>query len=53
MVEIIVDCELIKFKVVKNETWIKAMREELSAIEKNKSRESIELPEGKKPIGVK
>lgn len=33
--------------------WICAMNDELKLIEKNKTWELVDLPEGKKPIGVR
>jgi hypothetical protein len=48
------DCEPVTFEeAAGNENWIKAMDEEINAIEKNKTWELTELPADKKPIGVK
>ena len=42
------------FEVEKsNVEWVKAMKSELSAIEKNKTWELVTLPQGQKPIGLK
>ena len=46
--------EPIKFEeVTKLETWMRAMKEEISSIKKNKTWELVEPPRGKKPIQVK
>jgi len=48
------DCEPVTFEEASgDEKWIKAMDEEINAIEKNKTWELTELPTDKKPIGVK
>jgi len=48
------DCEPVTFEEASgDENWIKAMFEEIIAIEKNKTWELTELPTDKKPIGVK
>nr|KAJ0222838.1 hypothetical protein LSAT_V11C200051890 [Lactuca sativa] len=42
------------FEVAKSSVeWVKAMKSELSAIEKNKTWELVTLPQGRKPIGLK
>eukprot|EP00253_Pinus_taeda_P029485 PITA_29485 len=38
---------------IKDKKWIEAMDEEMNAIERNKTWDSVELPKGKKVIGVK
>nr|GEV60610.1 retrovirus-related Pol polyprotein from transposon TNT 1-94 [Tanacetum cinerariifolium] len=40
-------------EAIRNKKWKEAMDEEISAIEKNKTWEMVELPKGHKPIGVK
>lgn len=40
-------------EVVKEKVWIKAMDEEIDAIERNNTWELVNLPKGKKTIGVK
>ncbi|PNX60252.1 hypothetical protein L195_g060093, partial [Trifolium pratense] len=48
------DCEPLNFEEASgDENWIKAMDEEINAIEKNKTWELTELPADKKPIGMK
>jgi len=48
------DCEPVTLEeAAGDENWIKAMDEEIKAIEKNKTWELTELPANKKPIGVK
>ena len=48
------DSEDITFsEAVKDEKWLKAMDEEIGAIEKNQTWEVADLPEGHKTIGVK
>ncbi|CAJ2639943.1 unnamed protein product [Trifolium pratense] len=48
------DCEPLNFEEASgDENWIKAMDEEINAIEKNKTWELTELPANKRPIGVK
>ena len=38
---------------IKDKKWIDAMDEEMNAIEKNKTWESVDIPKGKEFIGVK
>lgn len=38
---------------IKDRKWIKAMDEEINAIERNKTCDLVELPKGKEVIGVK
>lgn len=40
-------------EAAKKEEWIKAMREELGAINRNETWELVDLPEGKSAIGLK
>lgn len=40
-------------KAYAKEEWIKAMKEELNAINKNQTWEMVDLPEGKNAIGLK
>lgn len=40
-------------EAMKNSKWLEAMKEELRSIEKNLTWELVELPKGKKAIGVK
>eukprot|EP01018_Ginkgo_biloba_P024370 Gb_37459 [translate_table: standard] len=48
------DCDPITFEeAIEDDKWIKAMNEEIAAIEKNQTWELADLPEHKKPIGVK
>ena len=48
------DCDPVTYEEAANDDcWIKAMNEEIHAIEKNDTWELTTLPEGKKPIGVK
>ncbi|CAL9006509.1 unnamed protein product [Prunus brigantina] len=37
----------------KDEKWVKAMDQEIDSIKKNDTWELVDLPQGKKPIGVK
>jgi Reverse transcriptase (RNA-dependent DNA polymerase) len=41
------------YKAIKNERWRKAIREELNALEKNKTWVITQLPKDKKPVGCK
>ena len=51
---LLADSENIGFpEAAKDEKWIKAMDEEIGAIEKNETWEVAELPKGHKTIGVK
>ena len=51
---LLADSENITFpEAVKDEKWVKAMNEEIGAIEKNQTWEVAELPKGHKTIGVK
>eukprot|EP00253_Pinus_taeda_P018634 PITA_18634 len=46
--------DLIHFEdAIKDKKWIEAMDEEMNAIERNKTWDLVELPKGKKVIGVK
>ena len=50
----VVVLEPIQFEEAKNDPkWIDAMKEELRMIEKNQTRELMDMPKQKKPIGVK
>lgn len=40
-------------EAVKQDEWIKAMKEEITAIEKNETWELVDLPHGNNPIGLK
>ena len=40
-------------EATKQEVWLNAMKEELTAIERNHTREFVTLPEGKKAVGLK
>lgn len=40
-------------QVVKEKSWMKAMQQEIDAIEKNNTWKLVELPPGHKPIGLK
>lgn len=54
LVCLLADSENITFEeAIRNKKWKEAMDEEISAIEKNKTWEMVELPNGHKPIGVK
>ena len=51
---LLADSENIGFpEAVKDEKWVKAMNEEIGAIEKNETWEVADLPKGHKTIGVK
>ena len=48
------DCDPITYEdAARNDCWLKAMEEEIGAIEKNNTWELTDLPRGKQPIGVK
>jgi hypothetical protein len=48
------DCDPVAYEeAINKECWMKAMDEEIHAIEKNDTWELTTLPEGKQPIGVK
>ena len=48
------DCDPITYEdAACNDCWLKAMEEEIGAIEKNNTWELTNLPSGKQPIGVK
>ena len=54
MVCLLADAENITFpEAINDEKWVKAMDEEIGAIEKNQTWEVAELPKGHKTIGVK
>jgi Reverse transcriptase (RNA-dependent DNA polymerase) len=54
LVCLLVDAENITFEeAVRDKKWQAAMDEEIRAIERNKTWELVELPEGYRPIGVK
>ena len=40
-------------EALKDENWIKAMNEEMKALEKNRTWEIVEKPRGKKPVGCR
>ena len=40
-------------EATKQEVWLNAMKEELTAIERNRTWELVTLPEGKKAVGLK
>jgi hypothetical protein len=47
-------CDLVSFdEAAKEDVWIKAMDEEIDSIERNNTWDLVDLPEGKKSIGVK
>ncbi|GAU30980.1 hypothetical protein TSUD_104940 [Trifolium subterraneum] len=49
-----VEAEPVNFEdAVKNEKWLSAMNEEIESIERNNTWELVDLPHGKKAIGVK
>ena len=49
-----VDCDPITYEdAARDDCWMKAMDEEIGAIEKNNTWELTDLPRGKQPIGVK
>ncbi|BBH09623.1 ADP glucose pyrophosphorylase large subunit 1 [Prunus dulcis] len=49
-----VDADPIMFEEAsKDEKWVKAMDQEIDSIKKNDTWELVDLPQGKKPIGVK
>ncbi|HEY5260323.1 MAG TPA: reverse transcriptase domain-containing protein, partial [Rhabdochlamydiaceae bacterium] len=54
LVCLLADAENISFQeAMRNKKWQAAMDEEIGAIEKNKTWDLVELPEGCRPIGVK
>ena len=49
-----VDCDPLSFEeVAQDDCWLKVMDEKIYAIEKNNTREFINLPNSKKPISIK
>ena len=48
------DCDPLSFEeVAQDDCWLKVMDEKIYAIEKNNTREFINLPNSKKPISIK